>query len=158
MGRICFTHSSTGLRRTTLFDLFSKAFWGGHGVCCKRMRRFLGAALVLLFGFTLIAPVLVGRANSVLPACCRRAGLHHCSMISSLSGSELHTQSQITTPPCPLFPYPAIVSHAVFFVPDASRLYAGLILLPGFSANIETPYLVLTPSAHQERGPPALSV
>jgi len=43
------------------------------------VRRTLAAALLTLFSFSLIVPlVFASDPESKLPACCRRAGKHRC--------------------------------------------------------------------------------
>ena len=61
-------------------------------------------ALLLAFGYSLIAPALLAlTAESNLPACCRRDGKHHCSMdqkaFAVSTGPSVRAISG-----CPLFP------------------------------------------------------
>ena len=44
------------------------------------MRRAIAISLMMLFSWTLMAPLFVPDADASLPACCRRNGKHHCNM------------------------------------------------------------------------------
>src|ERR1035438_3485636 len=45
------------------------------------MQRLLAILLLAVFGFWTAAPLMMADpSDSSLPACCRRNGLHHCSM------------------------------------------------------------------------------
>lgn len=112
--------------------------------------------LALLFGYAPIAPAFAANSDAQLPACCRRAGLHHCSMMSASSDSDLgQTQLQNTPSHCPLFPHLAIVGHASLFAPDTSGVYSGTIQHPGLSARTKTSHRASISRDHQKRGPPA---
>lgn len=126
---------------------------GKDGVCCNRMRRILAAMLVLLFGFTPIAPAFAVNGDSQLPACCRRTGQHHCLMMSA-SGDSGQTQLQNAPSHCPLFPHLAIVGHTSFFVPGAGGVYGAMMHYPGLSALTETAHHASLCRGHQKRGPP----
>jgi len=67
------------------------------------MRRLLSLVLLAAFGFPLIAPVLaLGQdVESSLPACCRRHGVHHCSMGHAPSSAPALSER------CPSFPQPS---------------------------------------------------
>jgi hypothetical protein len=67
------------------------------------MRRILAITLLIAIGSGLVAPVFAATANpqASLPACCRRHGKHHCSMMN-LSGSASDPTFQ--APPCPSYP------------------------------------------------------
>jgi hypothetical protein len=78
------------------------------------MRRAFASLLLVLFSFPLILPALRSDDASNLPACCRRAGQHHCAMPDE--GSPSDGLSSIA-PRCPL--YPASGAALVSFVPAA---------------------------------------
>ena len=44
--------------------------------------------LVALFSFALISPALASTGDAGLPACCRRTGKHHCSVVSERAPSQ----------------------------------------------------------------------
>jgi hypothetical protein len=125
------------------------------------MRRFLAAILVLLFSYTLIAPAFVAQSDALLPACCRRAGMHHCSMMSATDGDAAIDQhahhANFTAPRCAMFPHAAIVGNAAFFTPDTSRLHTSFVASPSLLAEAQTSHRISSPRAHPKRGPPALS-
>ena len=73
------------------------------------LRRWMTWFVAAHFVALLLAPVLlVSAAESSLPACCRRAGMHHCSG-RNLRGDGFHAQ------PCASFPRAAhaVLPHAL---------------------------------------------
>src|SRR5579872_2769929 len=121
------------------------------------VRRALAIALLGVFSFSLIPPsAFASDPDAGLPACCRRAGKHHCAMISagegSLSGPALQSSR------CNSFPGVKLVTA----LPSAGMPVAPLVSSvshPSSSANvhaIDTPYPVLFHSPRQQRGPPTL--
>lgn len=50
------------------------------------MRRAWASLLLAIFSFSLIAPALFAGQESDLPACCRRLGQHHCSLLFGNTG------------------------------------------------------------------------
>ena len=64
-----------------------------------RMRRALASLLIALFSLTALTPLFAVEQSSELPACCRRAGKHHCEMDAARTsgGPGLHSN-------CALFP------------------------------------------------------
>jgi hypothetical protein len=69
------------------------------------MRRLLASLMLLLqlAGFTL--PFV--QAQQAVPACCRRAGQHHCAMPLAVDGFRSATAN------CPYRHVTAIISHSV---------------------------------------------
>jgi hypothetical protein len=65
-------------------------------------RRILAITLLIAFGSPLVAPVFAATADpqSSLPACCRRHGTHHCTMLMPAANNGPAFQA----PPCPFFP------------------------------------------------------
>ncbi len=121
------------------------------------MRRYLAIALAVIFGYTLIAPALALGGSSQLPACCRRDGKHHCSMIMETSGAESASRErQIDAPPlrCPLFPSATAPSHAVAFVPAHAASFAGTAPPSAIFSSIEAGRRVSAERGFRKRGPP----
>ena len=119
------------------------------------MRRISAILLVGLFGFWLIGPALLAQdAGSQLPACCRRAGKHHCAMAAiqtqSPAGPVLHTGR------CTLFPVGAAVpTDGTVSLPAASEsIFAGLISHPASRPQMEALCRISYSRAGQKRGPP----
>ena len=119
------------------------------------VRRVLAVLLIALFGLLAVSPALSADPESNLPACCRRAGKHHCALAAfgAPSGPAFQSGSR-----CPYFPgslvttsrpaASATVFSVAIFAPPASysamqcAAAAGATLSPGRS--------------HQKRGPPSV--
>jgi hypothetical protein len=68
------------------------------------LRRLSAILLLALFSFSLIAPALVADADTSLPACCRRAGKHHCAMAGTSGGQSSSGPAFAAGGRCPYFP------------------------------------------------------
>jgi len=120
------------------------------------VRRALAIALLGLFSFWLIPPsAFASDPEAGLPACCRRNGKHHCSVMSATeqaSGPALHAS------PCNFFPGIAGVTAS----PKAGVATAPIVscvshaCTPADRHADELPHPVLFHSPRQQRGPPAL--
>lgn len=119
------------------------------------MRRISAILLLLAFSLPLIAAAFPN-SDSTLPACCRRAGLHHCGMghpgdDSSGSAAKLNTR------PCPLFPATTGIS------PQAKIVLPGIAVVPALTHYHQSPtrpsLARAAASSHSwrhKRGPPSL--
>jgi len=56
------------------------------------MRRVWATLVLVLFSFSLIGPLVSANVQSGVPACCRRAGKHHCAMAGDASASHADSQ------------------------------------------------------------------
>ena len=119
------------------------------------VRRVLAIALLSLFSLSLIPPsTFASDPDAGLPACCRRAGKHHCFLATEGSSSGPALQAS----PCGFFPgvrgvtaSPNLGLLATPLVSRVSHTSTSASLL----AN-ETPPEVLFHSPRRQRGPPAL--
>ena len=116
------------------------------------MRRAFSLLLLALFSFPLIAQALAWNPASTLPACCRKAGAHHCSM-DSHSGSG----PQLIQLRCPLFPQSGTVSAGARLSAPPSSTQEDANQLFGFSTPAQSNFApVLTlPGSIRKRGPPS---
>jgi len=118
------------------------------------VRRALSISLVLIFSFSLISPLLasdVVQAN--LPACCRRAGKHHCAMPDS--NSKQGRSVGIVSEKCPCIPPATTALHLLVFAPPAkAAVFAGLIAHPAIHAQTVAQYRISFDRSRQKRGPP----
>jgi hypothetical protein len=122
------------------------------------MRRALTSICLTLLSFPLIAPLPPADTDSELPACCRRNGKHHCSMMAMADQkSPPGPAVRAIQPKCPYYPaanavpsepnaalpgnFPAI--SALFFSRSAGR------------ARTEAGYRISFSRSRQKRGPPA---
>jgi len=119
------------------------------------VRRALSISLLLLFSFSLISPLLasdVVQAN--LPACCRRAGKHHCAMPDS--NSQQGKSVGVISEKCPCIPPSTAALHLLVFAPPAkAAVFAGLIAHPAIHAQTAAQYRISFDRSRQKRGPPS---
>lgn len=128
------------------------------------MRRVPATLLVFVFSFSLMGPALFVDDESNLPACCRRGGKHHCSMMGGMTGAEmaqapssgaaadaLHTR-------CPFFPNGGAV------IPESGPALLATSETAGVSSvswtadrtQVEAGYRISFSRSHYKRGPPSL--
>jgi hypothetical protein len=118
--------------------------------------RFLASLLLALFSFSLISPALLADADSNLPACCRRAGLHHCSLTSQRTAS---TGPSLHATRCPNFPGVRAVpapGKLAGLARTSQAVFASLVSHPAAHAQTEARYRISYSRAGQKRGPPSL--
>jgi hypothetical protein len=119
------------------------------------MRRALAMLLMLLFSAPLIAPAFASAPDeSQLPACCRRAGKHHCAM--NMEMGNIPSSSHVLSEKCPFSPYahtPFVQPHA--FAATHVPAAAGPAAAPAaVVAAAEAGYRISADRARHKRGPP----
>jgi hypothetical protein len=118
------------------------------------MRRALASILLTLLSFPLIAPLLAN-TDSSLPACCRRNGKHHCSMMSMGSPAP-GPAVRAVRPRCPYYP----AGNTVPCEPDVAlpgispAVFALLFSRQAGQARTAAGYRLSFSPSHQMRGPP----
>jgi hypothetical protein len=120
------------------------------------VRRLLAVLLIALFGLLAVSPALASDPESNLPACCRRAGKHHCMTVAtSGSSSGPAIQSGGT---CPYFPGSlATASNLDAFVVVASQaVSAPPARHAALRLTAQTSGLLSRHPSNQKRGPPSL--
>jgi hypothetical protein len=120
------------------------------------VRRSLAISLVMLFSFLLISPLLASDAvDASLPACCRRAGKHHCAFTDG--GTQQGRSIDLIAEKCPYAPGAPAAFHLAAFAPPASdALFAGLVSHPSIHAQTAAQYRISFDRSRQKRGPPSL--
>jgi hypothetical protein len=122
------------------------------------MRRVLAITLLLAFGSPLVAPLFAATADpqSALPACCRRHGVHHCSM--SMSTLTLPSGPALQSPPCPFYPTAGAAPRlAAASLETALPQHTEALRNPAPLPSVNTRRAeTFTASANLKRGPPAL--
>jgi hypothetical protein len=121
------------------------------------MRRALAIALLIAFSSPLVVPLFAATRDpeASLPACCRRHGKHHCSMMMAMLATDRGPAFQ--APPCPFYPTAttpprlATASLSTSLPPVIGALRTSAPLAP-------TPRRAhgFTVSSNLKRGPPAL--
>ncbi len=128
------------------------------------LRRLLSILLLAVFALPLATPLLaLGQdADAGLPACCRRAGKHHCAMnMAQLQKSTQSTEPQFRAPmaPCKFYGTVANVLQHELARPAAARaIFAGLQSHPAVHAQEESRRRLALDRARQKRGPPPASL
>jgi hypothetical protein len=119
------------------------------------MRRILAIALLIAFGFPLVAPAFASPTGpeASLPPCCRSHGAHHCAMMHPTSA-----RPSFNAPPCPCYPAPSTSPRTA-----AASLTAPLRLTveqlhahAPFAATSRRATRTFIASANLKRGPPVL--
>ena len=120
------------------------------------MKRFFASLLLALFSFSLITPALLADSDANLPACCRRLGLHHCSIVGQRAGS---TGARIDIARCPQFPGTRAVPASAKLsglTRSFTPFFASIASHPATQARTEALYRISYSRAGQKRGPPSL--
>lgn len=120
------------------------------------MRRICAILLLALLSFPLLSPALLASdAETKLPACCRRSGIHRCSILArdqQANGPALQTAS------CPSFP------AAIAFLGNRNASSLGIAppLVCSFTSHpaarpqAEALCRISYSRAGQKRGPPTV--
>lgn len=154
--------SCTGRRRTGNKALKAGAEEVRETITAQRynnpMRGVVARGLVLLFSFLLISPcVFVADPQTNLPPCCRKNGRHHCGMAEHAVRSTYGSGLSSIAAKCPLFPRSLSASHPVQFI--ASRAMQMVIAVERTACvQRHAQFKACSGRAHQERGPPQLSL
>ena len=127
-------------------------------------RRLLSILLFWATLFPMIAPALSTGAlgQSMLPACCRRAGAHHCEMSAAfraLLQRDLDSSTRIGAQPekCPYRQRSLAATHLQTLTATAARPESVLALQqPSAAAQAECLRRISFDRSRQKRGPPSL--
>jgi hypothetical protein len=117
--------------------------------------------LLFLFALSLASPMLSSAGESSLPACCRRAGQHHCSLGAaataegrSQSGPALRDSGR-----CPM--YPAFTVSTIAGFDGILAANGSAICMAAKAASCGSFELrvlsYLKIRAHSKRGPPVIA-
>jgi hypothetical protein len=129
------------------------------------MRRLLSILLFWATLFPMVAPALTTGAmgQSMLPACCRRGGQHHCAMApeerARLMAEDGNGAIRVGAPPeqCPYRQRSLAATHLPTFAPGAMATHAEFLLhQPSAAAQAECLRRISFDRARQKRGPPSL--
>jgi hypothetical protein len=125
------------------------------------VRRIVSISLLLLFVLPLVSPLFAASTADVnVPACCRRSGKHHCTMVtvaqrsSSDSGKPKTASFQESCP----YNLVSLVAIKLPFAPDEiqTSIYAGTVSNSTHSTQAEARFSISFDRSHQKRGPPSL--
>lgn len=123
--------------------------------CYLTMRRVIAISLMMLFSWTLIAPLFALDADAKLPACCRRNGKHYCMMrmMERRAGQQRGFMS--VSEKCSCFPVGICAAYSPVFKPEAEgQFYADVVRHPAIALQSVAIYRISSLGSHQKRGPP----
>jgi hypothetical protein len=123
------------------------------------VRRVPAYLLLALFAGSMLGPALFAGADSQLPSCCRRDGMHHCAMSGAMdnessSGPAFRPIHQ----KCPCFPATTVApAHSnIVFLKAPAAAFACLQTHAAVQTQTEARYRVSFSRSRQKRGPPSL--
>ena len=124
------------------------------------MRRSLSILLMLFVGLPLISPLLAlsPDVESLLPACCRRQGVHHCaSMMDPGQATALAQKHHLTAPMdcCPAYPKAISQSRHQDLSFNTSIALRAVVSHSAMHQQTEARARIALDGARQKRGPPA---
>jgi hypothetical protein len=120
------------------------------------MRRALAITIVLLFGFSLTAPLFAVGATD-LPQCCRRNGSHHC--VGSATADPGSRAISTIAPKCPNWPKSTPAPRPNDLTSTQPQgISTPLYAHPAAAPQTEARYRVAFTRSRQKRGPPAISL
>ncbi len=137
-----------------------------RGVSIGKVRRLLSILLLAVVGLPLAAPIFAATSGSEssLPACCRRAGKHHCmgamEMGSEAVASRPSSKPSVLAPRenCPYAPASvASVLHDVFGAPVVMTDFDVLQSHDAVVVQAESKGRISRIRSRPKRGPPTLS-
>ena len=120
------------------------------------MRRWLAIPMLLVVLLPFLS-VFWGTADAgaSLPACCRRSGTHHCTMMGEPSSDD-HGLGAVREK-CPYSPAALAVVVLPSFAPTtAAAIYAGVVQHASVSPQTDARRRISYDRARQKRGPPSL--
>jgi hypothetical protein len=119
------------------------------------MRRLLSILLLAAFALPLVAPLLAlaQDPDAGLPACCRRHGQHHCTMLDQAQDPSAHRMVAV----CPFYPQHQAAyltgAHPLALQPPQRAWMSPEALAA--SAPVETHRSIARDRSQSERGPPS---
>ncbi|MEO6922457.1 MAG: hypothetical protein ABI142_01400, partial [Bryocella sp.] len=123
------------------------------------MRKLIAIAILAFLGlpFATSAFALMPMDSASLPACCRKAGKHHCAMTPEERGLLLDTKHRLGSLPskCPFAPQATHVSQVSWGpAPAAQRLFVFPPRRVSAQAQVKCQLRISEDRSRQKRGPP----
>ncbi|WP_083345753.1 DUF2946 family protein [Terriglobus roseus] len=124
------------------------------------MRKLLAILLLVVFGLPLASSLfaLTPRSEASLPACCRRAGMHHCTQMAQQDEQPTdHRHVSVLQEKCPCCP--AVLSLGtgtnLLAPPSAPLLFTALQGQSTVVTQAELSQRIAHDRARGKRGPPS---
>jgi len=122
------------------------------------LRKLLAFALLILFGFSFVSPLLASTgAGTTLPACCRKSAGHHCmAMQDGANSGSTHAEFRAHMDHCPCC---GVLGSAAAHVDVLSFTTFSYSVAPrstrsGLHPQTSTLLLAAISSGNDLRGPP----
>ena len=120
------------------------------------MRRAIAISLMMLFSWTLIAPLVAVDADANLPACCRGKGKCHCRMYKRGERNSHQKGFAAVAAKCPCSPASACAVHSSTYKPEAAgAFYSETVFRSARAPRTEAHSRITFLGSHPKRGPPA---
>ncbi|MGP8227016.1 MAG: hypothetical protein ACLQGT_12785 [Terracidiphilus sp.] len=120
------------------------------------MRRAIAISLLMLFSWTLIAPLVAVDADANLPACCRGKGKCHCRMCKRGNRGGHQKGFAAVAAKCPCCPASATTVYSPTYKPEAAgAFYSETVFHLAYAPRTETHSRITFLHSHPKRGPPA---
>jgi|SRR5581483_2464773 len=121
------------------------------------MQRGIASILVMLFGWLLVLPALASSTNSVIPACCRKNGKHHCTAMHPGQETDSDPGLNSVSAKCPCCPQSTVASAGHVFAPATTEaIFAGLVGHPAVAPQTAANFRISQDRSRQKRAPPSL--
>ena len=124
------------------------------------LRKLLAILLLVVFGLPSASSLfaLTPRSEASLPACCRRAGMHHCTQMAEQDSQPTdHRHVSMVQEKCPCCP--AVLSFGcatnLLASPSAPLLFTALQTQSAVVAQAEVSQRIAHDRARGKRGPPS---
>jgi hypothetical protein len=121
------------------------------------MRRLLSILLLAAFALPMVAPMLAlaQESDAGLPACCRRHGQHHCTMLDGDKDPSTHRVVAV----CAVYPQHKAVALTGAKLLAANDSRRNLVFSPALIPYVqaETYRRISRDRSRSERGPPSES-
>jgi hypothetical protein len=124
------------------------------------LRRASAISLLLTICFSLIVPAVFAESQPNLPTCCRKTGVHHCSMASMAKDEAPVGESSVRAirRSCSAYPVATAVPATahVAFLKDSSAIFAAPVSRLSIQFQTEVLFRISFSRARQKRGPPII--
>ncbi|MEG9433234.1 DUF2946 family protein [Terriglobus sp. ADX1] len=127
------------------------------------MRKLLAILLLAVFGLPLASSLfaLAPRSEASLPACCRRAGMHHCTQMAEQDSQPAdHRHVSVVQEKCPCCPAVLSLGNVTNLLasPSASMLFTTLQTQSAVVVQVEVSQRIAYDRARGKRGPPSFLI
>jgi hypothetical protein len=114
----------------------------------------------MLFALPAVSPLfaLTPTLEAHLPACCRRAGAHHCMATMQMPDAKTPTFAPVPAC-CRSYPQHTVaVAHTDLATPTSALLFAEIVSHPALHRQTQARARVALDRARHKRGPPQASL